>query len=101
MASAGPRSFRPHRYGPSLAKAGFGDVATYINTSERGSDEVLREVADIAHARFGFTKDIMVASAAEWAKLLSANPFPRAVETPTRLHAFLLEKAPAKKRWLD
>lgn len=86
----------------ALTAAGFLDVATYINSgnavvrSPKDADRVRAEIGEISHAKFGFTKDIMVASAAEWSRLVKGNPFPDAVETPTRLHAFLLEKKPAR-----
>ena len=85
----------------ALGAAGFENVVTYINSgnavlsSALDSERVLGEVADIVHAKFGFAKAIMIATSAEWARLVKGNPFPRAVETPTRLHAFLLEKKPA------
>ncbi|MEI5679780.1 MULTISPECIES: DUF1697 domain-containing protein [unclassified Mesorhizobium] len=87
----------------ALTKAGFGNVATYINSgnavvsSERNEAEVAADIAAIVKRDFGFEKDIMLVSLAGWSKLIRDNPFPEAVDVPTSLHAFVLDKAPAKE----
>ncbi len=87
----------------ALTRAGFGNVATYINSgnavvsSDRKEAEVSAEIAAIVKRDFGFEKDIMLVSRAGWSKLIRDNPFPEAVDVPTSLHAFVLDKAPAKE----
>jgi uncharacterized protein (DUF1697 family) len=87
----------------ALANAGFGNVATYINSgnailsSDRGVKETTAEIAAICRKEFGFEKDIMLVSRADWGKLIRQNPFPEAVDKPTTLHAFVLDGAPQRQ----
>ena len=87
----------------ALGNAGFGNVVTYINSgnavlsSDRGIKETTAEIATICRREFGFEKDIMLVSRADWAKLIRQNPFPQAVDKPTSLHAFVLDGAPEKE----
>lgn len=87
----------------ALTKAGFGNVATYINSgnailsSDRGVKETTAEIAAICRKEFGFEKDIMLVSRADWGKLIRQNPFAEAVDKPTTLHAFVLSAAPKKE----
>ena len=87
----------------ALTGAGFGNVATYINSgnaiviSNRSPNDIASEIAAIAKKEFDFDKDIMVVSGADWAKLVKDNPFPEAVDAPTTLHAFVLDRAPTKE----
>ena len=84
----------------ALGEAGFGNVVTYINSgnavlsSDRSIGATTAEIASICKKEFGFEKDIMLLSRADWAKLIKGNPFPEAVDRPTTLHAFALSKAP-------
>lgn len=84
-----------------LVQAGFGDVATYINSgnavlvSRLPREEILDTVAQICRADFGFEKDIHAQTLREWEDLISGNPFPGAVATPKFLHAAVLAAAPA------
>ncbi len=86
----------------ALTEAGFENARTYINsgnalvTSDRPRGRVAAEIAAIAKEKFGFDKHLMLATAAEWARLVKQNPYPEAAREPRSLHAFLLEKAPAK-----
>jgi uncharacterized protein (DUF1697 family) len=87
----------------ALTDAGFGNVATYINSgnavlsSDRGVRETAAEIAAICREKFKFEKDIMLVARADWAKLIKQNPFPQAVDKPTSLHAFVLDSAPKKE----
>lgn len=82
----------------ALTEAGFGNVATYINsgnavvTSGKKREAVVRAIADLARARFGFDKDIHAMTTAEWRKLIDANPFPHAAGK--FLHAAVLGGTP-------
>lgn len=83
-----------------LTEAGFGKVATYINSgnalleSNLFRDKVVARVAEICKREFGFDKDVYAVTRAEWAKLIAANPFPDALETPRFLHAAVLVGKP-------
>jgi uncharacterized protein (DUF1697 family) len=84
----------------ALSEAGFGNVATYINsgnavlTSDWPAERVLAEVAEICTRRFGFRKDIHARTREEWAELIARNPFPEATAAPTTLHAAVLAQEP-------
>jgi uncharacterized protein (DUF1697 family) len=71
---------------------GWGEVETYIQSGNlvfaaAGKAEALEaRLEEAIMARFGFHSDVMVRSAAQWAKLLTANPFGEASETePNRV----------------
>ena len=87
----------------ALSKDGFCNVATYINSgnavlsSDRDIEATTAEIAAICRKEFGFEKDIMLVTRADWAKLIKQNPFPQAVDKPTSLHAFALNSAPRKE----
>lgn len=88
----------------ALAEAGFGHVATYINsgnavlTSNWPAERVVAAVAELCATRFGFTKDIHARTREEWAELIASNPFPDAVAAPTTLHAAVLAREPEPRR---
>jgi uncharacterized protein (DUF1697 family) len=88
----------------ALSEAGFGQVATYINsgnavlTSDRSAEEVAAEVAALCAQQFGFGKDVHVRSRADWADLVARNPFPEAAAAPTTLHAAVLARNPGLER---
>src|SRR5262245_22384061 len=87
----------------ALTKAGFGNAATYINsgnalvTSELTEPEVTAKIAALVEQDFGFTKEILVVSLAEWSRIVSGNPFAEAAAEPTKLHVFVLKSRPAKE----
>lgn len=84
----------------ALTKAGFGNVATYINSgnavlsSDRPVNEIAAKIAGIVKREFGFEKDIMLVARSDWSKLVRDNPFPEAIAEPTTLHAFVLDSVP-------
>ena len=86
----------------ALTKAGFKDVATYINSgnavlsSRKGAASITAEIARIAKKEFGFDKAIHVVTREEWAELIASNPFPDAVAIPKFLHAAVLADRPEK-----
>ena len=86
----------------ALGDAGFGNVSTYINSgnavlsSGHAATETHARIADIAKADFGFEKEIMLVSRPDLERLIDENPFPEAVDQPTTLHAFVLQKVPAQ-----
>lgn len=83
-----------------LSGAGFGKVATYINSgnaivaSELPRDEVVARIAGICATAFGFDKAIYAISGAEWQALIDHNPFPDATEPGNLLHAAVLDGDP-------
>ena len=87
----------------ALTEVGFANVATYINSgnavlrSTIGRDETAKRIAALVKKEFGFTKDIHLATAAEWSRLIELNPFPQAVKVPKFLHAALLAAAPDRR----
>ncbi len=87
----------------ALTKAGFRNAATYINSgnalvvSELTESEVTAKIAALVEHHFGFTKEILVVSLAEWSRIVSGNPFANAVKEPTKLHVFVLKSEPVKE----
>jgi uncharacterized protein (DUF1697 family) len=84
-----------------LAEAGFENVATYINSgnaivrSALSRKKVVATIAEVCREEFDFDKAIFAPTLAEWEELIARNPFRKAaVETPTFVHAALLETAP-------
>ena len=88
----------------ALTRAGFGQVATYINsgnavlTSPLPCEHVIQTVAGVCSREFGFTKDVHALRADDWAKLIDSNPFPEAVAAPTTLHVAVLAQEPEPDR---
>jgi uncharacterized protein (DUF1697 family) len=88
----------------ALTEAGFGHVATYINsgnavlTSDLAAERVVEAVAELCLRRFGFAKDIHARTREEWAELIARNPFPDATAAPTTLHAAVLAEEPEPQR---
>ncbi len=88
----------------SLASAGFGHVATYINSgnavlaSALSREEVVRSVGEACARDLGFTKAVHALTRDEWAELVASNPFPDAVAAPATLHAAVLSAEPDPAR---
>jgi uncharacterized protein (DUF1697 family) len=86
----------------ALAKAGFGNVTTYIATgnvvliSGLSSEAVRDRIARIASKELGFEKEIFVLTADEWRRIVRENPFPEGEREPRSLHAFILAAKPTK-----
>ena len=84
-----------------LTAAGFENVATYINSgnaivrSRMNRKKVMTTIAELCRTQFGFDKAIFAPTLAEWDALIARNPFAKAAaNTPTTVHAALLEGAP-------
>jgi uncharacterized protein (DUF1697 family) len=84
-----------------LTKAGFENVATYINSgnaivrSRMNRKQVLATIAELCRKHFNFDKAIFAPTLAEWDDVIARNPFPKAATSaPTTVHAVLLETAP-------
>lgn len=84
----------------ALGAAGFGNVATYINSgnasfrSDWSRRQVIATTAAICREAFAFDKAIYALDLAEWRRVIEHNPFPDAVDRPTLLHAAMLAKTP-------
>ncbi|WP_159586359.1 DUF1697 domain-containing protein [Chelativorans xinjiangense] len=87
-----------------LSEAGFANVATYINSgnavlsSPMTGEEVAAKVAALVREKMDFHKSVLVAGLKEWEEIIAQNPYPQAVEEPTKLHAFLMERVPEAER---
>lgn len=83
-----------------LAKAGFGNAASYIQsgnvvlTSDKTAQEVATIVEKVFADTFGFSSRVTVRTAGAWQKLIANNPFPQGADDPKRLHAVLIDGAP-------
>lgn len=84
-----------------LTKAGFENVATYINSgnaivcSRMNRKEVIAAIAELCRRHFDFDKAIFAPTLAEWDDVIAHNPFEEAAASaPTTVHAALLETAP-------
>jgi uncharacterized protein (DUF1697 family) len=84
-----------------LTKAGFENVATYINSgnaivrSSMSRKQVAATIAELCRKHFDFDKAIFAPTLAEWDEVIANNPFAKAaVSAPTTVHAALLESAP-------
>ena len=84
-----------------LAKAGFENVATYINSgnaivrSRLNRKQVIATVAELCRKHFKFDKAIFAPTLAEWDAVIARNPFSKAAnDAPTSVHAVLLDGAP-------
>jgi uncharacterized protein (DUF1697 family) len=84
-----------------LTKAGFENVATYINSgnaivrSPLSRKKVIATIAELCRNHFDFDKAIFASTLAEWDGVIANNPFANAATTaPTAVHAVLLETAP-------
>lgn len=79
---------------------GFGDVATYIQsgnvvfTGEGDAAALTERIEKAFEARWGFRSRIMVRDAAWFGNVVAKNPYPEVAGDPTRLHAYVLERAP-------
>lgn len=83
----------------ALTGAGFGNVATYINSgnavlrSHLSRAKVIARVAEICEEKFEFAKAIYAPTLAEWEALIANNPFPD-FEAGKHLHAAVLAGDP-------
>jgi uncharacterized protein (DUF1697 family) len=89
----------------SLCEAlGYDDVATYVNSGNivlraTGTAAGIEAALERAIAKqFGFHVDVIVRTAAQWAKLVQANPFAKAAKaTPNFVQLFVSKgRVPAK-----
>lgn len=84
-----------------LAKLGFGDVSTYVQSgnvvlsSTMAPDAVGSRIEAACEATFGFAPKIVVRTYDEWCAVVAGNPMPEAAAEPSRLHAYLLAEQPS------
>lgn len=83
----------------SLVAKGLSGVKTYIQSgnlvfrSELPAQVLGPLIADTIHAEFGFRPPVFLLEAAQVQAALAANPFPQAMNEPTTLHFFFLERS--------
>ncbi|MFO1511567.1 MAG: DUF1697 domain-containing protein [Verrucomicrobiota bacterium] len=87
-----------------LIKAGFENVATYINSgnaivrSKLKREDVIATIAEFCRKHFAFDKAIFAPTLADWDEVIARNPFAKAATAaPTTVHAALLESTPKKE----
>lgn len=82
-----------------LTKAGFKNATTYINSgnalvrSALSREETLAKVAELCRKKFNYARPIFAPTAAEWALMIKADPFPQKAEGK-HVHVVLLAEAP-------
>lgn len=85
----------------ALAKADFGSVATYIQsgnvvlTSDMNAADVAANIERLFAETFGFASRPTVRPAEAWREMIARNPFPEGADDHKKLHAVLLDGAPA------
>lgn len=86
-----------------LAKAGFKNATTYINSgnalvrSALTREETLAKVAEICLKKFKYDRPIFAPTAAEWEAVMKNDPFPKKAEGK-HVHAVLLAERPAPEK---
>jgi uncharacterized protein (DUF1697 family) len=85
-----------------LTDAGYGEVATYVQSgnivldSSKRPAQLETEVAALISDQFGFDVPVCARSASQLSKVLAHDPIPGAAEDPKRYQVtFLAAKAPA------
>lgn len=84
-----------------LTKAGFENVATYINSgnaivrSRLSQKKVIATIAELCQREFKFDKAIFAPTLAEWDEVIANNPFGKAAAGAGKtVHAALLDGTP-------
>jgi uncharacterized protein (DUF1697 family) len=87
---------------PALTDAGFGDVATHLQSGnvvlrsgKRSATAVAKEIERLVEAEFAVDADVMVRTASELAKIVKGNPLARGRSGPETLHVAFLKSRPA------
>lgn len=84
-----------------LSAAGFGDIATYIQsgnvvlTSNDDENAIAATVTQVFDETFGFSSRPTVRSRQAWLRVVEANPFADVLDDGKRLHAVFLDGTPA------
>jgi uncharacterized protein (DUF1697 family) len=87
-----------------LGAEGFGRVSVYghsgnaVVTSPLSREGVAAIATEACAREMGFRKEIHVVSGADWANLVTRNPFPQAEEAPATLHVAVLGADPDPAR---
>jgi uncharacterized protein (DUF1697 family) len=86
-----------------LAEAGFGSVATYIQsgnvvlTSEKDESAIAAIVEAAFPEAFGFASHATVRSLDTWRRMIADNPFATAAQDGKRVHAVFLDAPPSEE----
>lgn len=88
-----------------LRSLGHTDVETYLQTgnavfttTRTDAAALAREIEDEIGRQLGSDAKVLVRTPAELAALVDANPFPRAVTEPSKLHVAFLSETPDAER---
>lgn len=87
----------------ALTEAGFGSVATYIQsgnvvlTANMKAAEVATKIERLFAETFGFSSRPTLRTADAWKDMIAANPFPEAAADHKKLHAVLLDGVPGEE----
>jgi uncharacterized protein (DUF1697 family) len=92
----------------AVADLGLSDVRTYLQSgnmvfraAKAGDETLARRIAKAIEDRNGMDVHVLIRNAREWDAVIERNPFPKAVELPKTLHAFILDGQPEKARTDD
>jgi uncharacterized protein (DUF1697 family) len=84
-----------------LTEAGFGNVASYIQsgnvvlTSDMDEGAILASVELVFAATFGFSSRPTIRSVETWHRIIAENPFAEAAANGKQVHAVLLDGVPS------
>lgn len=89
----------------AVAKLGFEEVQTYLQSgnmvfraSEVSNDVLAKRISGAIRDHKAMDVTVMVRDAAEWAAIVSGNPYPQAGEFPKSVHTFILDRMPEASR---
>jgi uncharacterized protein (DUF1697 family) len=90
----------------AVAKLGFGDVQTYLQSgnmvfrSAEASNALLaRRISEAIRDHRSMDVTVMVRDAAAWRRIVAGNPYPQAGEFPKTVHTFILDEMPEAARF--
>jgi uncharacterized protein (DUF1697 family) len=98
----GNKIVRMEKLREMLTEAGFGNVATYIQsgnvilTSDRRAEEIAATVEDVFPTAFGFSSRPTVRSREAWLGMIAENPFETVMQDGRQVHAVVLDEAPTE-----
>ena len=89
----------------AVAKVGFGDVQTYLQSgnmvfraAEASNAALAGRISDAIRDHKSMDVTVMVRDVAEWRRIVAGNPYPQAHEFPKAVHTFILDQTPEAAR---
>jgi uncharacterized protein (DUF1697 family) len=98
----GNKIVRMEKLREMLTEAGFGNVATYIQsgnvvlTSDNEAANIAATVENLFPATFGFSSRPTVRSREAWLRIVAENPFDQVMQDGRQLHAVILDEDPGE-----